>query len=277
MIAGAGVATGMIAAGLIGDVAEDTALGAILTQPAAVSVPLAFGTMVLLSLRERARNVARDDDRAARSRAGARIVFRRLPYRGHEVDPPHRRRAPLCSRRRPRTRRPTASTPATALTTGRSRCARSRHFEVPEQTMNHDDHCREPTAARCSSGRAGLTRRPQTGGWRLRAPSGTRSPQLRWSGGIAGVTGVGRAGRARHRPRRRRRRGRRTCGSDTRTFALPAGTTLVELRQVCRSAVCSGPGADDDPRADGDARRSRPADRLGRSTACPRRRTAPRS
>ena len=54
---GAGVATGMIATGLIGDFAEDTALGAILTQPAAVSVPLAFGTMVLLSLRSRPPNV----------------------------------------------------------------------------------------------------------------------------------------------------------------------------------------------------------------------------
>ncbi len=57
MVAGAGVATGMIAAGLIGDFAEDTALGAILTQPAAVSVPIAFGTMVLLSLRSRPPNV----------------------------------------------------------------------------------------------------------------------------------------------------------------------------------------------------------------------------
>jgi hypothetical protein len=57
MIAGAGVATGMITAGLIGDVAEDTALGAILTQPAAVSVPIAFGTMVALSLRDRAPEV----------------------------------------------------------------------------------------------------------------------------------------------------------------------------------------------------------------------------
>ena len=54
---GALVATGMIATGLIGDFAEDTALGAILTQPAAVSVPLAFGTMVLLSLRSRPPNV----------------------------------------------------------------------------------------------------------------------------------------------------------------------------------------------------------------------------
>jgi Na+(H+)/acetate symporter ActP len=51
MVVGAAVATGMIAAGLIGDIGEDTALGAILTQPAAVSVPLAFGTMVALSLR----------------------------------------------------------------------------------------------------------------------------------------------------------------------------------------------------------------------------------
>jgi cation/acetate symporter len=53
MVVGAGVATGMIAAGLIGDASEDTALGAILTQPAAVSVPLAFGTMVALSLRSK--------------------------------------------------------------------------------------------------------------------------------------------------------------------------------------------------------------------------------
>jgi Na+(H+)/acetate symporter ActP len=57
MLVGAGVATGMIAAGLVGDFAEDTALGAILTQPAAVSVPLAFGTMVALSLRSRPPNV----------------------------------------------------------------------------------------------------------------------------------------------------------------------------------------------------------------------------
>ena len=43
----------MIAAGLIGDVSEDTALGAILLQPAVVSVPIAFATMILLSLRSR--------------------------------------------------------------------------------------------------------------------------------------------------------------------------------------------------------------------------------
>lgn len=58
MLAGALVATGMIAAGLIGDLPEDTAVGAILTQPAAVSVPLAFATMVLLSLRSPAPPVA---------------------------------------------------------------------------------------------------------------------------------------------------------------------------------------------------------------------------
>ncbi len=46
---------GMIAAGLIGDVREDTAIGAILTQPAAVSVPIAFA----------------HDGRALAARAGA--------------------------------------------------------------------------------------------------------------------------------------------------------------------------------------------------------------
>jgi Na+(H+)/acetate symporter ActP len=51
MLAGTIVATGMIAAGLIGDASEDTALGAILLQPAVVSVPIAFATMIALSLR----------------------------------------------------------------------------------------------------------------------------------------------------------------------------------------------------------------------------------
>jgi len=54
MVAGGAVATGAIAAGLITNASEDTAVGALLAQPAAVSVPLAFGTMVLLSLRSRA-------------------------------------------------------------------------------------------------------------------------------------------------------------------------------------------------------------------------------
>ena len=58
MLAGALVATGMITAGLIGDVSEETAGGAILTQPAAVSVPIAFATMVLLSLRSSPQNVS---------------------------------------------------------------------------------------------------------------------------------------------------------------------------------------------------------------------------
>jgi cation/acetate symporter len=58
MIAGALVATGMIAAGLISDISEETAGGAILTQPAAVSVPIAFAAMVLISLRSAPRNVS---------------------------------------------------------------------------------------------------------------------------------------------------------------------------------------------------------------------------
>ena len=66
MLAGAGVATGMIATGLIGDFAEDTALGAILTQPAAVSVPIAFGTMVAAVAALAAPERGRDDGRAAR-------------------------------------------------------------------------------------------------------------------------------------------------------------------------------------------------------------------
>ena len=57
MLAGAVVATGMIAAGLIGNAPETTAIGAILIQPAVVSVPIAFLTMVGLSLTDRPRNV----------------------------------------------------------------------------------------------------------------------------------------------------------------------------------------------------------------------------
>jgi Na+(H+)/acetate symporter ActP len=51
MVVGGTVATGAIAAGLISGASQDTALGALLAQPAAVSVPLAFATMALLSLR----------------------------------------------------------------------------------------------------------------------------------------------------------------------------------------------------------------------------------
>jgi Na+(H+)/acetate symporter ActP len=58
MVAGALVATGMIAAGLLGDVSEETAGGAILTQPAAVSVPIAFAAMIAISLRSAPRNVS---------------------------------------------------------------------------------------------------------------------------------------------------------------------------------------------------------------------------
>ena len=58
MLAGATVATGMITAGLLGSVSEDTAAGAILTQPAAVSVPIAFATMIVISLRQAPRNVS---------------------------------------------------------------------------------------------------------------------------------------------------------------------------------------------------------------------------
>ena len=48
----------MIAAGLIGDVSEETAVGAILIQPAVVSVPIAFATMIALSLRTAPGNVS---------------------------------------------------------------------------------------------------------------------------------------------------------------------------------------------------------------------------
>jgi Na+(H+)/acetate symporter ActP len=58
MLAGAAVATGMIAAGLIRDVSEASAGGAILTQPAAVSVPIAFATMIVLSLGSRPQDVS---------------------------------------------------------------------------------------------------------------------------------------------------------------------------------------------------------------------------
>jgi Na+(H+)/acetate symporter ActP len=75
MLAGAGVATGMIAAGLIADLGEDTAVGAILTQPAAISVPIAFGAMVVLSLRERAPDV------------GALMSALHLPEAVHERSP----------------------------------------------------------------------------------------------------------------------------------------------------------------------------------------------
>ena len=58
MLAGATVATGMIATGMIGDVSTETVAGAILIQPAVVSVPIAFATMIALSLRTPPGNVS---------------------------------------------------------------------------------------------------------------------------------------------------------------------------------------------------------------------------
>jgi cation/acetate symporter len=51
MIAGAVVASSAIAAGLLGGASPDSALGTLLLQPAAVSVPVAFATMIGVSLR----------------------------------------------------------------------------------------------------------------------------------------------------------------------------------------------------------------------------------
>ena len=63
---------------------------------------------------------------------------------------------------------------------------------------------------------------------------------LRWGGSIAGVTGSG------ARVELDTDRGlvaawTTDLGLDTRTFPLPSGTTLLELRQVCRSVFCTGP------------------------------------
>jgi cation/acetate symporter len=55
MIAGATVASGAIAAGQIAGTTAETVLGTLLTQPAVASVPIAFATMVGVSLLQRGR------------------------------------------------------------------------------------------------------------------------------------------------------------------------------------------------------------------------------
>src|SRR5262249_46818156 len=111
-------------------------------------------------------------------------------------------------------------------------------FEAPADTMNHDDHCRQPDdQAYFEWGSAGATPAGQTGGWRLTAPPGTTLATLRWRGAIAGVTGTGihvevtaDAGMV--------AAWTADLPEDLRTFALPAGTTVVALRQVCRAPLC---------------------------------------
>jgi Na+(H+)/acetate symporter ActP len=55
MIAGAAVASGAITAGQIAGTTAETVLGTLLTQPAVASVPIAFATMIGVSLLQRGR------------------------------------------------------------------------------------------------------------------------------------------------------------------------------------------------------------------------------
>jgi Na+(H+)/acetate symporter ActP len=59
LVAGAGVATGLIFTGLALEGGHPT-VDALLTQPAVISVPVAFGVMVLVSLRDRTGRRAAD-------------------------------------------------------------------------------------------------------------------------------------------------------------------------------------------------------------------------
>jgi hypothetical protein len=111
-------------------------------------------------------------------------------------------------------------------------------FELPEQSMNHDDHCREPYGEALFEWAGGMTLDAELrGGVRLRAADGTTLTHVRWTGAIGGVTGTG------VRVELDSDRGLvgawgADLGLDTRTFPLPAGTDLVELRQVCRAVRC---------------------------------------
>ena len=113
-------------------------------------------------------------------------------------------------------------------------------FETPASTMNHDDYCREPNGSALFEWAAGALPADRAGGYRLRASSETPMTELRWAGGVTGVSGSG------ARVEIDTDRGLVAAWTadlqvDTRIFALPSGTTTVELRQVCRSLFCTGP------------------------------------
>ncbi|MDA0159331.1 hypothetical protein OM076_03555 [Solirubrobacter ginsenosidimutans] len=113
-------------------------------------------------------------------------------------------------------------------------------YEVPVPTMNHYDRCRGPESSAVFEWAPGMIPASQTGGWWLRAPEGTAFTQVRWTGSVSGArepgahveldTDIGLvaswAG---------------DLGEAARTFALPAGSSLIELRQTCRAALCAGP------------------------------------
>ena len=111
-------------------------------------------------------------------------------------------------------------------------------YELPEGSMNHDDHCRGGDDAAYFEW-AGRTAMPseQAGGWALAAPQGTSLTALRWRGSISGVTGTG------VRVEIDTDAGAVGLWSsdleqDTRSFALPPGTRNVVLRQECRAVMC---------------------------------------
>ena len=113
-------------------------------------------------------------------------------------------------------------------------------YEIPAQTMNHDDYCREPYGTALFEWRAGTLPADQTGGWLLRAPSGTSLTQLRWRGDIAGLTRSG------ARVELDTDRGivaawTTDLGNDTRDIPTAARRDGDRAAPGCRSAVCTGP------------------------------------
>jgi hypothetical protein len=113
-------------------------------------------------------------------------------------------------------------------------------FEVPGNSMNHDDHCQTTADVAYFEWAPGTAMSAgQRGGWRLDAPPGTQLLQLRWRGSAGGIAGTGvHVEVARGDDGATLWQWPGDLDYDLREFALPAGTTTVVLRQACRAVRC---------------------------------------
>jgi hypothetical protein len=114
-------------------------------------------------------------------------------------------------------------------------------FEVPADSMNHDDLCQTGADAAYFEWAPGIAMPAgRRGGWRLDAPAGAYFSQLRWHGSASGITGTGiRVEVARGDDGATMWEWSADLARDTRELLLPAGTTSVVLRQACRAVVCA--------------------------------------
>src|SRR3954467_7705707 len=113
-------------------------------------------------------------------------------------------------------------------------------FEVPLNSMDHDDHCLGADGVATFQWPPGMAVLGGTrGGWKLDAPAGASLTKLGWRGSAIGIAGTGtRVELATGDDGATFWDSAGDLPTDQRRFVLPAGASTIILRQTCRLAVC---------------------------------------